>query len=90
MSDEGTMLLDMKLDAAKALRRRYGDAKYGMPLRQRADWLGQAYIEAVDIDNYIDIGEGQRQLTSDDALILRARTSSLLVAMRAIHARRQS
>lgn len=53
MSDDGIRILSMDFAAAKALRRAYGDAKYGH--MRPVSMLAQAYIEATDISNYYDI-----------------------------------
>ena len=89
MSDEGTMLLNMPLDDAKQLRNRYGDEKYGPALRN-ADWLGQAYIEAVDIDNYLDIAERTAAIDLKHIQHIRNATSVLLGRMLDAHAARKA
>lgn len=81
MSDEATMLFNMSFTEAKRLRQRFGDAKYGTGLRD-TKFLGEAYIEAVDIDNYIDIAQHVGQIRPGDAAVLRDALSQFIVELR--------
>ena len=65
MSAESTMLFNMPMDQAKALRQKYGDAKYGRGMRDNAIFLAEAYTEAVDISNYYDLAREAGQIDDE-------------------------
>lgn len=61
MKSEGHALASLAIAEAKALRMRFGDAKYGRKMRQ-VSMLAEAYIEAIDLLNYIDLAEKAGEL----------------------------
>ena len=79
MSAESTMLLNMPMADAKALRMRYGDSKYGKDVRRDTSYLAEAYIEAVDISNYYDIALTRGELDHEQHAALQGLLSECVL-----------
>lgn len=83
LADEsGVRLARMPIDEAKALRRAFGDSKYGH--WRGVNMMGEAYIEAIDQLNYLDIARNYREIDDDEHHLL---TTVVRLALDYIRAR---
>lgn len=71
MSEAGAMLARLPLEDAKRRRMDYGAAKYGGEFLRNVSFIGEAYVEAVDIMNYLDLALEAHQLDATEHATLR-------------------
>jgi hypothetical protein len=84
MSAAGHMLMNMTIDEAKRLRGRYGDAKYGTHYRDNVSFLAEAYIELIDVLNYLDIAVAHDEIDESTRIELANLTHALLAPLRRV------